>query len=153
MNTWQHQQQKTTCRRGPTSYLQQQQQQQQKHAAAAACCRSNKQHQAPTSTSAAYPALLGTRWNQRHHNDKIALIFSLSSSSATTQNKNEKKIKKSDTALVPTCRWPTYILHAVAPCQRLTQTDLASCRLRISITTTPAAQSLLHSNDQGKVQP
>ena len=53
-------------------------------AAAAASCRRNKQHQAPTSKSAAYPAFLGTRWNQRHHKEKIALIFSLSSSSATT---------------------------------------------------------------------
>ena len=47
---------------------------QKKHAAAASC-RSNKQQQASTSRSAVYPALLGTRWNQRHQNEKIALIF------------------------------------------------------------------------------
>ena len=51
---------------------------------------------------------------------------SWSSSSATKQN-NEKMI-----------------------CQRLTQTDLASCRLRSSITTRPASQSQLRSSDQGK---
>ena len=42
-------------------------------AAAATSCRSNKQ--TPTSRSAVYPALLGTRCNQCHHNEKIALIF------------------------------------------------------------------------------
>ena len=30
-----------------------------------------------TSISTVYPALLGTRWNQRHHNEKIDLIFSV----------------------------------------------------------------------------
>ena len=41
--------------------------------------------------------------------------------------------------------------HAgVAPCQRMTQTDLASFSLRISTTTVrPAAQSQLHRNYQG----
>jgi len=33
------------------------------------------------------------------------------------------------------------------------QADLASCSLRVSTTTRPAAQSQLHSNDQGKVRP
>ena len=47
---------------------------QQKHAAAATC-RSNKKQKAPTSRTTVYPALLGTRRNQRHLNEKIALIF------------------------------------------------------------------------------
>ena len=122
---------------------------QQKHAAAASC-RSNKQQQAPTSKSAAYPALLGTRWNQRHHNEMIALVFSLSSSSATKQNKNEKKNQTKLLFQILAGRHIYCMLYP--PCQRLTQTDLASCRLRISITTTPAAQSQLQSNDQGKVR-
>ena len=48
-------------------------------AAPAACCsrkmQQEQQQQAPTSRSAVYPALLGTRCNQRRHNEKIPLIF------------------------------------------------------------------------------
>ena len=107
-----------------------------------------QQQQAAEATSSSKHLPCGPphpRWNQRHH-EKIAPICSLSSSATMQNNKNE--MKKSDEALVPNST-----LHAVAPCQRLTQTDLASCRLRMSIPTTPAAQSQLHSNDPGMVKP
>ena len=121
---------RTTCRRGPT-YSSKHQQQQQQHAAAEACSSSKLQkQQAATSTNTHKCGLSCApphpRWNQRHHNEKIAPICALSSS-ATIQN-NKKEIKKSCEALVPKSGRPTYTLHAVAPCQRLTQTDLASCR-------------------------
>ena len=44
----------------------------QQHAAEEAISN-NKHQQASTSRSAADPALLGTRWNQRHNDEKIAL--------------------------------------------------------------------------------
>ena len=105
------------------------------------CSRSMQQQKAAGETSSSkhqHPALLGTRWNQRHHNEKIALMFLLLSSSATKQNKNEGKKHQTNLSF-QFLRPPTCILHAVAPCHRLTQTDLSFCRLRISITTTPAA--------------
>ena len=43
----------------------------QERAASAASRRSNKQQQA----TAVFPALPGIRWNQRHHNDKVAPII------------------------------------------------------------------------------
>ena len=133
---------RTTCRRPiivqqdlPAAQQQQQQQQQQPRHAAAASCRSNKQQKAPTSRiSAVYlvrcsaPAGIST------------LIFSLSSSSASKQN-NKNEIKMSDFGKLFCSKFSRAKL------------TLASCSLRISITTRPAAQSQLHSNDQGKVQP
>ena len=111
----------------------------QKHAAASSR-RSNKQHQAPTSRSAVYPALLGTRCNQRRHNEKMALIFFFVLF-VRGKAEQQKKIRQSSSKFSPADIY-------IAPCQRLTQTDLVSCRLCISITTRPAAQSQLHSNDQ-----
>ena len=117
-------------------------------AAAATSCRSNKQ--TPTSRSAVYPALLGTRCNQCHHNEKIALIFFVVLFVRDQAEQQQMTLKKNRQS---TCsKLSPAGMYTAAPCQRLTQTDLASCRLRIFITTRPAAPSQLH-RDQGKVQP
>ena len=71
-------------------------------------------------------AFLGTRWNQRPHFFVVLFV----------RDQAEQQMKLKNLAKL-----------------FLFQTDLASCRLRISITTRPAAQSQLHSNDQGKVKP
>ena len=65
---------------------------------------------------------------------------------------SNKQQKKQAAAASSSCKTsPADMAHAgMAPCRRLTQTDLASCSLlRISTTIRPAAQSQLHGNDQG----
>ena len=67
---------------------------------------------------------------------------------------SNKQQKKQAAAASSSCETsPADMAHAgMAPCRRLTQTDLASCSplLRISTTTIrPAVQSQLHRNDRG----
>ena len=129
---------RTTCRR--TTVVQQQDLPAAAAAAAAAAeaCSISKvqKQQAAESTNkqkcGLSCALVGTRWNQQSHFFVVLLVRDQASSTTNEQMKNQTKL------LLP-------ILVG--------QTDLASCSLRISITTRPAAQSQLHSNDQGKVQP
>ena len=114
-----------------------QQQQQQAEA------RSNKEHRhAEVRSILRSPAPAGIS----------ALIFSLSSSSATKQNNKDlmkKKIRRTELLLQILAGRRIYC----SPSQRLTKTDLAFCGLRISTTTRPASQSQLHGDDQGKIQP
>ena len=75
-----------------------------------------------------------------------------SCNSSTWSSSSNKQQKKQAAAASSSCKTsPADMAHAgMAPCRRLTQTDLASCSLlRISTTIRPAAQSQLHGNDQG----
>ena len=76
-------------------------------------------------------------------------------SSTTCSSSSNKQRKKQAAAAASSSNKtsPADMAHAgMAPCRRLTQTDLASCSLlRISTTTIrPAAQSQPHGSDQGE---
>ena len=144
---------KTTCRRssraaaGPTCSRSSRisNMPQQKHAAAQSC-RSNKQQQAAASRGAGDPALLGTRSNQppqRLERPHLVRCPLRPRPSRTTHRKIKyNKIGRSSCSKLS----PADIYYTVAPCQCLTQTDLAFCHRHIFITTRPAAQAQPHNN-------
>ena len=75
-----------------------------------------------------------------------------SSTTCSSSSSSSKRQKKQAAPSSSSCKTsPADMAHAgMAPCRRLTQTDLASCSLlRISTTIRPAAQSQLHGIDQG----
>ena len=75
-----------------------------------------------------------------------------SCNSSTWSSSSNKQQKKQAAAASSSCKTsPAHMAHAgMAPCRRLTQAGFTSCSLlRISTTITPAAQPLLHGNDQG----
>ena len=80
-------------------------------------------------------------------------LSSWNSSTCSSSNEQRKKQAAAASSSCKTSPWD--MAHTdMAPCQRLTTTDLASCSLLVpcvSATTTirPAAQSKLHGNDQG----
>ena len=93
----------------------------------------------------------GWRYARAHHLQRVCVP---SRNIRTRSSSSNKQVKKQAAAARSSCKTsPADTAHCVvAPCRRLTQTDLASFSflLRISTTTIrPAANSQLHRNAKG----
>ena len=137
-------QEKQSC--GSRTYLQQKQPHQQHAAAEARSSTKLQKQQAAASRGAGDPALLGTRSNQppqRLERPHLVRCPLRPRPSRTTHRKIKyNKIGRSSCSKLS----PADIYYTVAPCQCLTQTDLAFCHRHIFITTRPAAQAQPHNN-------